>query len=204
MKRYIFVVFLLILSISILSACKENTDRQLNVTNDDVALLSIFADNGKSESNLLLRNYGHAFLSITNITDNSFTIGDREVAPNETITIGLWNVLEHFGVWYNIESNYIAEYEKYTHRVSLTIGIGNEDINTLTEIIKNSDRWNPFFNCSTFALKMWNSVADENEEIYKKLIVSPSYLVKEITKFDDYEENRECVTDKNIKYYNEG
>lgn len=192
------------MSITILSACDKRSERKLNVASDDVALLSIFADDGKSESNFLLRNYGHAFLSITNTSDSPFTVGDREVNPNDTITVGLWNVLEHFGVWYNIESNYIAEYDKYTHRVSLTIGITLEDIAEISKTIDGSDRWSPFFNCSTFAMKVWNKVAEESEKINSKLLVSPGYLVNEITKFDEYEKNRECVTDKNIKFYKEG
>jgi len=204
MKRYVFVALLIFMSIFTFSACDGNKDRGLDVSDDDVALLSIYADDGSSESNFLLRNYGHAFLSIENISDTSFTIGDRQVNAHETITVGLWNVLEHFGIWYNIESNYISEYNKYSNRYSLTIGISLEDIQKICELIDKSDRWNPFFNCSTFAMKVWNLVAEDNEKINSKLIVSPSYLVKEITKFDDFEKNRECVTDKNIQYYKEG
>lgn len=204
MKRYVFILLLMMVSIFTLSACKNNDKRELSIEDGDVALLSIFADNGESESNLLLRNYGHAFLSIKNISANTFTVGDREVLSGETITVGLWNVLEHFGVWYNIESNYISEYGKYMHRVSLTIGIDLEDIVKLNDVIDSSDRWDPLFNCSTFALKMWNSVANDNEKINSKFIVSPSYLVSQICKFEEYEENRECSTDKNIKYYKEG
>lgn len=204
MKKCVLVVLLLILSINVFSACNSSKDKALNISNDDVAYLSIFADNGKSESNILLRNYGHAFVSITNVSENILEIGGRRVLAGESITIGLWNVLEHFGVWFNIESNYISEYNKYSNRVSLTIGIGLEDIQTLNDVISSSDRWNPFFNCSTFALKMWNSVAEDNEKIDKKMITSPSYLVNEIMKFEGFEKGKEILTDKNVKYYNEG
>lgn len=204
MKRYIFVFLSLILSIITLSACTSNSERKLNVSSDDIALLSIYADDGKSESNFLLRNYGHAFLSIENISDNDFVVGDMTVSPNETITIGLWNVLEHFGVWYNIESNYISEYDKYSHRVSLTIGIKNSDLEEISNMISKSDRWNPFFNCSTFAMKTWNLVAEDSEKIDSKLLVSPEYLVSKITKFEGYEKNRDCITDTNVRHYKEG
>ena len=68
----------------------------------------------------------------------------------------------------------------------------------------NSDRWNPLFNCSKFALKVWNEVAEDSEKIDSKLIVSPGYLVDEIVKFELYEKSKECVTDNKIRYYKEG
>lgn len=192
------------MSIMPLTACKDDRDRELRVGDSDVALLSIFADDGESESNFLLRNYGHAFLSIENISSREFTVGDMTVGVGETITIGLWNIIEHFGVWYNVEGNYISEYDKYSNRVSLTIGIGLEDIHKINKIVDKSDRWNPLFNCSKFALKVWNEVAEDSEKIDSKLIVSPSYLVDEIVKFDLYEKSKECVTDNKIRYYKEG
>lgn len=182
----------------------DNRTRELNISSDDTALLSIFSDNGKSESNFFLQNYGHAFLSVTNISDATFFVGDWEVDPDETITIGLWNVLQHSGVWYNLESNYIEEYNKYNKRVSITIGIDSEDIKALSKHINNNDRWTPLYNCSKFALKAWNLVAEENEKINDKFIVSPSYLVNEITKFEEYQENKDCNTEKVIRFYKEG
>lgn len=202
MKRCVVVFLFLIMSLITLSACTRNKERQLIVTSEDIALLSIYADDGKSESNFLLRNYGHAFLSVKNISENNITVGDRLVVPNETITIGLWNILEHFGVWYNIEGNYISEYDKYSHRVSLTIGINTSDIEEISNMIAKSDRWSPFFNCSTFAMKTWNLVAEDSEKIDSKLLVSPKYLVNKITKFSGHEKNRECITDTDFRKVN--
>lgn len=204
MKKNILVFLLVVLTLFTFSGCeKNNRVRALTVENDDIALLSIFSDDGKSESSFFLRNYGHAFLSVTNISGEAFVVGDQEVMPDETITIGLWNVLNHYGVWYNIESNYIDEYSKYPERVSLTIGIDGNDIKTISDIIDKNDRWTPLFNCSKFALKAWNSVAEESERIDNKLFVSPGYLVEEISKFECFEKARECVTAKNVRFYKE-
>lgn len=203
MKKYIIVLLLTIMSIITFSGCGTNRERKLNVAEDDVALLSIFADNGASESNFFVRNLGHAFLSVENISSSSFMVGDREVKPSETITIGLWSILEHFGVWYNVESNYIKEHNKYNTRVSITIGISLDDLNKVSKIIDKNNKWTPLYNCSKFALEIWNAVALESEIIDAKFITSPSYLVDEIVKFKEHQKNRECNTDQIIRYYKE-
>lgn len=198
------LIILIILCSFIFVSCDKYTYGNLNVKGNDVALLSIFSDDGKKDSSLFIKNYGHAFLSVTNISDNSFNIGGRMVDVGETITVGLWNILEHFGVWFNVDGNYISQYSKYSNRVSLTIGISNDDLNTLNDVIDDSDKWNVFFNCSAFAITCWNSVAGEGEKLNTRCIVSPSYLTKEISKFDEYEFNREVQTDNKIMYYKEG
>lgn len=203
MKKYIIVLLLTIMSIVTFSGCGTNRERELYVAPDDVALLSIYADNGASESNFFVRNLGHAFLSVENISSASFNVGDREVKPSETITVGLWSILEHFGVWYNVESNYIKEHNKYNTRVSITIGISLDDLDKVSKIIDENNKWTPLYNCSKFALEIWNAVAQDSEKIDAKFITSPSYLVNEISKFEEYEKNRPCDTDQVIRYYKE-
>ena len=125
------------------------------------------------------------------------------VNPGETITVGLWSVFEHFGVWYNIESNYIKEHNKYAERVSITIGVNVEDILKMSKTIEENDAWTPLYNCSKFALEVWNNVANENEKIESKLFMSPGYLVEEIKGFSGYENVKLCETSTTIRYYGE-
>lgn len=203
MKRYFIVIFLIMFFSIFFYACDDDRFRSLGVDVSDVALLSIVSDNGKGDSNLILRNFGHAFLVVDNIGNTPIIIGDREISPLDSITIGLWNIKEHFGIWYNIESNYISEYNKYPNRVLVTIGIDLEDIESINNEIQTCDKWNPLFNCSTFATKIWNLVAEDSEKINDKLLLSPNYLVNEIIKFKDYKRKKEIITDKNISYYGE-
>ena len=203
-KRFLAVILILFAVVAISGCSKEDKRvRSLNVSSDDIALLTLFSDNGKEDSFFLARNYGHTFLSITNKSENAFVVGDMEVSPNSTITIGLWSVLEHFGVWYNLESNYIKEHNKYSERVSITIGITKEDISEINDIIKKNNTWTPWYNCSCFALDIWNNVATDSEKITKSMFVSPGYLVKEIKKFDAHEKGRICEANTPIRYYGE-
>lgn len=208
MVRKIVSIILIMMAMFTFAGCKSslvsgNVARELSVDSSDMALLSIFSDNGKGESNFLTRNYGHSFLSVTNLSEENLLVGDMLVMPNETIAVGLWSIFEHFGVWYNIESNYIKEHNKYAERVSLTIGINKDDVAKISEVIKNNNAWTPLYNCSKFALEVWNSVAMENERIESKLLMSPGYLVEEIVKFSGHEESRACNTSEVVRYYGE-
>jgi len=204
MRNKIFVTMLIIISVFTIVSCNNSyMTRSLDVSAEDVALLTIFSDDGTNESTWLTRNYGHSFLSITNIGDNDLTIGDMIVPKDESITIGLWSIMEHFGIWYNIESNYIKEYNKYNNRVSITIGINKDDISKINEVIKKNAVWTPWYNCSKFAIDVWNVVATDSEKINSALFVSPGYLVKEIKNFDEFELNRDCITSTTVRYFGE-
>ena len=205
-KRFLAII-LIMLAIIPLAGCDrseaEPVNKTLSVASDDVALLTLFSDNGKGESNWLVRNYGHTFLAVSNISENAFAVGDMVVNPGETITVGLWSVFEHFGVWYNIESNYIKEHNKYAERVSITIGITLDDVSKMSSVIKENDAWTPLYNCSKFALEVWNNVANENEKIESKFFMSPGYLVDKMKAFSGYENVKPCETSTIVRYYGE-
>lgn len=205
MKR-IFALSILIVTILIFSttitACKSNPDKYTSsITDTDIAKLSIFSFNGESESKLGLLNLGHAFLSIENISEENIELLNKTIKPNETITIGTWAVIEHFGVWYNIESNYILQHNKYDGRDSATIGINEKDIESIANFIAIKDKWNPLENCSHFALSLWNTVAESSEKINNPFIHTPSYISKELKKFDSYQYNKPIITETKMGYF---
>ena len=205
MKKF-FVVFCLIICMFSFVGC-SNTDnriRELNVDDSDIAILTIFSDNGDEETNFLYKSYGHAFLSLENISSTNIEFANVTVKPNETIAIGLWSIFEHFGVWFNVESNYIKEYNKYGERVSLSIGITSSDIQKILQVIDENDNWTPLYNCSKFALDVWNTVAQETEKLNDTGFISPNKLVKEIKLFKQHEKLKELITSDEICYYKKG
>lgn len=199
-KSLILVLFISVCSI--LTACSNNPkDYKVNIKENDIAYISLFAYSGKEESNYGLMNLGHSFLSIDNISSEDIVVYNFTIPAGETVTIGTWCIDKHYGVWFNIESNYIVNHNKYDGRYSITTGIGTEDIDIINEFIKDHDKWGVLRNCSYFALSLWNEIAEENESISKKPILTPAYLEEEIAKFENYEINRPIVTDSNCYYY---
>lgn len=204
MKK-IFGILLICIIISSLTlvACGSNNDRtySLSISDGDVAKLSLFIFDGDGEGKLGLMNLGHAFLSIENISDEPIHILTKNINAGETISFGTWSILQHFGVWYNVESNYIVQHDKYNGRLSITIGVNSEDIEILSKFISTHDRWNPICNCSNFALNLWNTVAESSEKIDKPLIYTPSYIAGEVKKFDGYEINKVIPTEDTLGYF---
>ena len=142
-----------------------------------------------------------SFLSIENTSDTSINIGKKELNVSKTLTIGTWSIQSHFGVWYNVENNYIKEHNKYDGRVSVTIGISSEDIDLINEFIEDNDHWGPIKNCSYFALNLYNTVASDTEFIDTPLIYTPSYISSIIKKFDTCEFNREIPVEDKMSYF---
>ena len=189
------------MTIFIAGCDKSENNRETIIKDTDTALLTIFTFDGKKESSFGLMNLGHSFLSLENISSESFKIGNVELSPGETIAIGTWSIKAHFGVWYNVESNYIADYNKYDGRLSITTGVSSEDIDTMSEFIFSHDYWNPLQNCSYFALNLWNEVVEDSEKLSTMFIYSPSGIASQLREFKGIEENKELITAKKFSYF---
>ena len=201
MKQFISVIVLLLVTCFMFVGCTEDRQYEANVASGDIAKFTLFTYDGKGESVWGLANLGHTFLSIENISQDTITIGKKDLNVGETIALGTWSIKEHFGVWYNVESNYIAEHNKYDGRVSITIGITAEDLEKINHAILSNDRWNPLNNCSHFALHVYNQVASDTEYIKTPLIHTPSYIAKNIKKFANHEYNKAIPTDKHLGFF---
>lgn len=188
---------------TILTACSNNNkDYKIQLHESDIAYFTLFTYSGEDESNYGLINLGHAFLSIENISNKTITVYNYEIQAGETVTIGTWCLSEHFGIWFNIESNYILGYDKYNGRYSITTGINENEITKINDFMSSHDKWGILRNCSYFALSLWNEIAEESEYIQEKPIYTPKYLEEEISKFENHEINRPINTSDKCYYYN--
>jgi hypothetical protein len=205
-KKFHIKAFILVFMISIcsiLSACNNgNNDYKVNMYNTDIAYFSLFTYSGEGESSYGIVNLGHAFLSIENISEEDIVVYNYTIPAGETVSIGTWCLSNHFGIWFNIESNYIDNCNKYDGRYSITTGISLEDIETIDDFMKDHDKWGALRNCSYFALSLWNEIAEDSEYIAEKPIYTPKYLEEEISKFDTHEINRAINTSNVCSYYN--
>ena len=200
MKKIFTLCLLLVLSMITLTACKQEHHKTL-IEASDTALLTLYTFDGSSESTMGLFNLGHAFVSIENISEDTIKIGKNTLEPHEAITIGTWSIKAHFGVWYNVESNYIKNHNKYDGRISVTCGINSNDIATISKFIDNNDYWSPLHNCSQFALNLWNSVASTDEKLVTPVIYSPGKIAKSLKNFEVYETNRQIETGDKMYYF---
>ena len=201
MKKFCVTIMLLIVMCLPLFACSNSVTHHTSVDEGDVALLTIFTFDGKGEGKYGLKNLGHSFLSVENISEDTIKVGKVEVPAGDSISIGTWSIKAHFGVWYNVESVYISTCNKYDGRISITAGINIQDLDTINDFILSHDYWTPTNNCSNFALNLWNSVAGDDEELIRPFIYSPSKIYKELVNFEGYEINKVINTSIDKMFY---
>jgi len=190
MKK-IFAIFLIFLSLfSFCCASKTPKTREVVAISDGVATLTIFSYNGSGESRFGIKNLGHSFLCLTNTTENTITLAGKELAPNEELYFGAWSLSVHFGIWYNVESNYIEFYNKYNGRVSVDKQINNAELEKISDFILENDTWSPLNNCSKFAIRLWNKIAKDSEKLTLNFINTPANLIEELKTFENYKVNK--------------
>jgi len=205
LKKNISIANLLILVVSammLICGCSSTpVTRKTTIKDNDIAYVSLFTFDGKKESTMGLMNLGHSFLSFENVSSEPIKIANVTVDAGETIAIGTWSIKAHFGVWYNVESNYIKDYNKYDGRISITTGVGVDDIEKISNFILSHDYWNPLQNCSYFALNFWNEIAEDGEKLDSMAIFSPSAIANQLRAFEGMEENKEIITESKFHYF---
>ena len=199
MKR-IFLAMLVMICCFSMGGCSP-VERVASIENDDQIIMTVYAYDGQGESRFGLLNLGHSFLSIENKSDQSIIIGNYELPKDDIVTLSTWCVSEHFGIWYNMESNYIKYHDKYNGRYSVSIGLELDKLEAINNYIKNNDTWVPTKNCTNFSVGLWNSVCDEKEKLSTPLIYTPKKLTEDIKSFNVYEYNKDIPVSDRLGYF---
>jgi len=199
-KKIIFCL-ILILMISGCDKAPEELKDAIVIDESAVAVLSLVSYDGKDESKYGLMNLGHTFLTILNVSSADISVYGVEISPSEEITFSAWNTSLHAGVWFNIESAYIHEFDRYASRYSLSYGLSLEDIGILNSYISENDIWTPRKNCSYFSINLWNTVVDDNSKLDANLVTTPAGLKKEIMLFEGYTFGKAIAYNEAMGYF---
>lgn len=181
--------------------CDKGKEYMAVIDEGDKIKLTLFTYDGRGESHFGLMNLGHSFLSIENMFSENIVVGKMTLEPSEEIALGTWSVKAHFGLWYNLESNYSKAYRKYDGRISISIGLTLEDLDKVNKFIEDNDYWGVYKNCSYFALNLFNLVASDSEYIDTPLIYTPSYIANIVKQFDTYETNKVIHSKDKFGYF---
>lgn len=196
------LIVLCFLFVPILGGCSNNMQTKTTVfPENSIGNLTIFAQNNVKDSLPMLFNLGHSFLTFENTSGVPQKIASYTVLPNETICLGTWSISSHFGVWFNLEYNYHSIFNRYEGRVSVTKGITEQNLQTITEFIYLNDTWSPIKNCSYFAVNLWNKIAEDEEKLDTYWIYSPSKVMQNLKQFKNYEVNKPMQSNKVFGYF---
>lgn len=105
---------------------------------------------------------GHSWIYIESTFDGEIPVGCYTMKPFGSVSVGtfLFSRADGMGVYYNVE-RYCANEYGLKGQVWLGEDITKDDIKTISREIKNWNYWDPYFNCTFFASKVWNSVSDK-------------------------------------------
>ena len=184
-------VFVLLSCNSVSPSVFESPRSQDGTKDDAIGTLRLYSFNGDSERVPLSINLGHSFISIENESSSDLQVGAYDLEPGYTVSIGIWPFSAHFGLWYNVESNYMAEFSRFEGVVSIKTQIDSTDLNEIDEYIASHDYWTLFKNCSFMALDMYNLAAKENDQIDIGGLITPAKIydvIKDTVGYDtDFE-----------------
>lgn len=203
MKKLFCIAISLTLSLTFLFGCGKKTfDAPPNST-DSALELTIYGFDAESEKVFGLVNLGHAFLSIKNVSSAPLTVGGFVLPADNEVSIGTWGQNAHWGIWYNLESTYMAV-NRYDGRVSLTQGINLLQLDSINAYLLANDKWTPFKNCSYFAVDVWNTVSDSGTGFDFGGLVTPSRVSKRIRATNGFLINRIIKNFGSIGFSNSG
>lgn len=191
MKKFLCTILIIVILCTLFVGCSPTDKTYKNAPPKDnaVAVITLYTFNGDSERVPGLMNLGHAFITISNISNTALTIGSFTLDPNSEVSVGAWGIDAHWGIWYNVESTYMS-IGRYDGRISVSQQIDANDIDVLNDYIAKNDTWTPFKNCSASALTMWNIVSHTDAFIDLTGLITPARIYSLIIANDGYEVNR--------------
>ncbi len=104
---------------------------------------------------------GHMWVYIVNTSDDYLKIGLYNAAPGEGVSLATFGFTRYdgIGVYYNMEA---LRDDKYCGDgyIYLKDSLTREEAQKVTANILTANYWDPIFNCTTFACRIWNIGAD--------------------------------------------
>ncbi len=103
-------------------------------------------------------SFGHVWVYIHNTSDEPFEVGLYTVQPGEGVSLGNFNLTRSDGpgLYYNIES-YCGNLYGLDGTVSVSDKLTRGRLNAVSETLKNGNHFDPIYNCTGFALTIWNT-----------------------------------------------
>lgn len=200
----LFLGMLMLCSLFTVSAAAETAEAEGVVLPPGLEIagtLTIYSSSSGGSSSASVA--GHAFILFENTSSRNVKIGALTIAPSGSVTFGTWgNKLGHEGIWYNLEAYDINIKGEMDDRVSLSMGVVKENIDTINTLISENDTWSLFNNCSSFAVKIWNSVSVT--DLSAGLPNTPTNLSKSIKKVSGYQTARAVPNATSIGYADNG
>lgn len=155
-------------------------------------ILSITTFDGKSESKPFLKCFGHTWIGLDNRTGHTVYLKDRAIPDGEMVTFSVWAVSGLSGLLFDLEPCYIANYGRYTGRLSLSTNIGEEQLKVIEDYMEQHDKWTVDKNCSYWSIHLWNAVVGEDAALkIRGFVCTPEKIEQAFSAFDCVEVDKD-------------
>ena len=186
------------------SAAAGKTARTLPCE-DEGLILSITTFDGKSESKPFLKCFGHTWIGLDNRTGHTVYLKDRAIPDGEMVTFSVWAVSGLSGLLFDLEPCYIANYGRYTGRLSLSTNIGEEQLKVIEDYMEQHDKWTVNKNCSYWSVHLWNAVVGEDAALkIRGFVCTPEKIEQAFSAFDCVEVDKDFSRAGGIYCYKDG
>ena len=165
-------------------------------------ILSITTFDGKSESKPFLKCL---WIGLDNRTGHTVYLKDRAIPDGEMVTFSVWAVSGLSGLMFDLEPCYIANYGRYTGRLSLSTNIGEEQLKVIEDYMEQHDKWTVNKNCSYWSVHLWNAVVGEEAALkIRGFVCTPEKIEQAFSAFDCVEVDKDFSRAGGIYCYKDG
>lgn len=172
---------------------------------DEGLILSITTFDGKSESKPFLKCFGHTWIGLDNRTGHTVYLKDRAIPDGEMVTFSVWAVSGLSGLLFDLEPCYIANYGRYTGRLSLSTNIGEEQLKVIENYMEQHNKWTVDKNCSYWSVHLWNAVVGEDAALkIRGFVCTPEKIEQAFSAFDCVEVDKDFSRAGGIYCYKDG
>ena len=109
------------------------------------------------------------------------------------------------GLLFDLEPCYIANYGRYTGRLSLSTNIGEEQLKVIEDYMEQHDKWTVDKNCSYWSVHLWNAVVGEEAALkIRGFVCTPEKIEQAFSAFDCVEVDKDFSRAGGIYCYKDG
>ena len=128
---------------------------------------------------------GHAFISVKNTSNFTIPMGALNVPLNAEMSFGSWDLPNHSGIIYNLETCKNHE-EEQSHYINVKTTLRGSDLSDLNNHMATHDFWEWNNNCSYFAISMWGLVSSAPVRFnywLEDIAIETPYMLKQAVLF---------------------
>ncbi len=101
--------------------------------------------------------FGHAWIYIENLTNETLQVGAYRLPPNQGVSAGSFAFRSRaLGTHYNVEA-WCGNHYSMSGTIAARQELSRGALNSVSSKLLNTNFWGVFFNCAAFAATIWNA-----------------------------------------------